>query len=149
MATSTPRAPNIKSICAEVVAAFPKITHVYGYNSVPDHNNKRCLDLMVYNSEWSSARNLPKAKQVELGNDISRYLWESRVRLGLDLIIFNRKILRTYTQSGGSSPSKVGVWAEYRGSSPHTDHVHAQFKVKARPTITEEKPGMPDYSPDG
>lgn len=106
---------NVKRICAEVVSAAAKanrpVRNVWGYNSEPDHNNKRCIDFMVTDRTR--------------GDWVAGYIWKHRKRLGLDLLIWNRRIRRNYRK--GLIPA--GAWARYTGASSHTDHVHAQFKA--------------------
>lgn len=82
--------------------------NVWGYDSQPDHNNRRCIDYMILNHAG--------------GDFVAEYLWTHRKRLGLELLIWDRRIRRTYAK--GLIP--MGRWARYKGPHPHTDHVHAQ-----------------------
>lgn len=101
---------SMRARCADVVAAV-KVRNVWGFNTTPDHNNGRCLDFMI-------------ETEAE-GDAVAAYLWQHRKRLGLELIIWNRRIRRTYWKYG----IPPGVWAAYRGPSAHTDHNHAQFSA--------------------
>jgi hypothetical protein len=106
---------NVKRICAEVVQAAAEAGHpvrnVWGFASSADHNNRRCIDFMV----TSKAR----------GDWVAKYVWRHRKRLGLDLYIWNRAIIRNYWRDG----LPPGLARSYWGASPHTDHVHVQFKA--------------------
>ncbi len=124
----------VKAKCAEIVAAFPEITHVYGYAAAPsDHKNRKCVDFMVYNDEKPASQNLSRVEQVALGDAIAAYLWANRGRLGLVLVIWNKRILRTYDKRQGGRLYRAGTWAPYNASinpfwtNPHTDHAHAEF----------------------
>lgn len=135
----------VKSKCAEVVALFTLITHVYGYAAAPsDHRNRKCVDYMIMN------KTLTRAQQIALGDAIAAYYWTNRKRLGLVLLIWNKRILRTYgkTQQGKFYPA--GTWAPYNASinpywtNPHTDHVHVEHDGSAYLAPDQgTKPPMP------
>lgn len=97
-------------------AAGYDVQTVWGYNSTPDHNNKRCLDFMVTGSS------IPGSQRVEAGNWIANYVWENRYRLGLNWQIWNRRIRRYQNTS-----RPLAAWYTYSGPSPHTDHVHIEI----------------------
>lgn len=103
----------VKSKCAEVVGEFDAITHVWGGGSNPDHITKRCIDFMI--------------PTLADGQAVAGYVWESRRRLGVRLIIWNRHIIRVYDKPG----IPAGTWARYTGDSPHTDHPHVEFDSSA------------------
>lgn len=105
----------VKRKAAEIIAATgSRVTHVWGASTVPDHNNKRCVDFMV--------------RSIADGNAVADYIWRNRARLGLRLIIWNRRIISTYRSSGGRP---AGVWGRYGGPNPHTDHPHVEFNSAA------------------
>ena len=77
-------------------------------------------------------------------------------RLGIQYVIWNRKIWGAYSADSG--------WRKYTGSNPHTDHVHFSFtwagarkktsfwtgkvgNVAAAPTPTLPRPGTPTTTP--
>lgn len=104
----------VKLKCAEVIAATgDAVTHVWGYNVVPDHDNRRCIDFMVASKA--------------AGDRVASYLWTHRARLGLELIIWYGRIIRTYPKPG----IPAGTWATYTGPNPHRDHPHVQFNAAA------------------
>ena len=103
--------PQAKKICAEVVEKNPgKVRNVWGYHTTPDHNNRRCVDYMIFDKAG--------------GDQIVKYHLDNRQRLLVDLIIWNRRILRSYPKPDITP----WTWAEYRGDDPHTDHPHVQYK---------------------
>lgn len=95
------------------------ITHGWGPNTVPDHNNLRCYDFMVPN--------------IAAGNRVASYLIQNLDRLGINGIIWNRKVFRnggTYT--GGPK----GQWGIYGQPNPHTDHLHVEFNSTPIKNVT-------------
>jgi hypothetical protein len=79
-----------------------------GYHSVG-----QALDVFIYGhaakqrfADWLVANNAEMAR-----------------RLGLTQIIWNHRMWRSYTSSGGSQ----NQWSSYNGSNPHTDHIHISF----------------------
>lgn len=110
---------NVKRTCAEIVARFPKIPNVWGYASFPDHNNHRCVDYMIVNPT------LDRAAQVALGDAIARYHIDNAERLGVNWIIWNRRIYRYQNTNRGHG------WGVYTGPKPHTDHVHVEYDGSA------------------
>jgi hypothetical protein len=103
--------PNVKSICAEVVDANPnQVRNVWGYTTTEDHNNRKCVDYMIYTTAG--------------GDQVAKYHLDNKVRLRVDLMIWNRRIIRSYAKPG----IPAWTWAPYSGKSPHTDHPHVQYK---------------------
>lgn len=112
--------PNIKSTCAEVIEANPNCVRiVWGYADSPDHNNRRCIDDMIVSRA--------------AGDQIAAYLWKHRERLGLNLIIWYRRIIRTYDkfQWQDNKTFRAGTWAPYHGPKDHKDHPHFECMDKA------------------
>lgn len=112
---------NVRPKVDDVLTYFGEdtITHGWGPNTVPDHNNLRCYDFMV--------------PTIEAGNRVATYLISHQERLGINGIIWNRRVFRlggTYT--GGP----YGKWGTYKGSSPHTDHVHVEFNDQPIRNVT-------------
>jgi len=104
--------PQCQQICAEVVHENPgKVRNVHGYHTIPDHNNRRCVDYMIHDQAG--------------GERIANYHLAHRDRLLVDLIIWNRRIIRSYSKPG----IPAWTWVPYTGKSDHTDHNHVQYKV--------------------
>jgi hypothetical protein len=104
----------VKQKCAEIVASFPGITHVYGYHTVPDHNNRRCIDFMV------------PGKSV--GDLVAAYIKEHAGRLGVNGQVWQRRVMGfPHSGDGGAYRGPTGQWRTYSGANPHTDHVHVEF----------------------
>lgn len=104
--------PQCTKICAEVEQNNPgKVRNVWGYNTTPDHNNRRCVDYMIFDKAG--------------GDQVVQYHLDDRSRLLVDLIIWNRRIIRSYDKPG----IPKWTWAPYYGEDPHTDHPHVQYKV--------------------
>lgn len=100
---------SVKQKAAEVVSKFPGITHIWSGGSLPDHNNKRCIDYMI--------------KTIADGNAVANYNWAHRNRLGVRLIIWNGWIIRNYDKPG----IPRGTWSRYTGPNPHRDHPHVEY----------------------
>lgn len=106
--------PQALAICDEVVDNNPgKVRNVWGYGPDPDHVNRRCVDYMIYDEAG--------------GNQVTKYHLDDKVRLLVDLIIWNRRIIRSYDKPG----IPAWTWAKYTGSDPHTSHPHVQYKAGA------------------
>lgn len=121
-------APVKQKAAAIIKATGSRVTHVWGYNTTPDHNNRRCVDFMV--------------RSIADGTAVAAFIWANRVALGVRLIIWNRRIIRTYPKPG----IPAGTWAAYTGESPHRDHPHVEFNdAPLRPLTgtTPAKPGKP------
>ncbi len=101
--------------CAEIIAAFPGITHVYGYAVAPsDHVNRRCIDFMVPNRQ--------------LGDQVAAYIATHAPRLGVNGQIWNRRVMGFPHQPNPPYRGPAGTWRPYTGTgNPHTDHVHVEF----------------------
>lgn len=107
----------VKRKAAEIVAATgSRVTHVWGYNTVPDHSNKRCVDFMV--------------KSIADGNAVADYIIRNAQRLGVTGIIWNRRVMG-FPSNGTSYRGPEGQWRPYGGPSPHTDHPHVEFDSSA------------------
>lgn len=92
-----------------------KVTRAYGYNSTPDHNNRRCVDLMTYSDASMAAW-------------LIDYLKNNNRALGVEGIIFNRRVMG-FPANGPAYRGPSGGWRPYSGPNPHTDHVHVQFNA--------------------
>lgn len=108
----------------------------YGYNSIPDHSNLKCVDFMTTNSKPSGTG---------AGDKLAAYLIEDRTRLGVYLIIWNHRIWRSYAHTDKYGYHAPGTWAPYYGTAnPHTDHVHVQFTSSAvRGEVKASAPAKP------
>lgn len=113
---------------AEVQSRFPAVKVIWG-DGGGEHATGLALDFMVGGDH-------------ALGEKIATYLWDNRIRLGVDWIIWNRRI-RNPKKNGGA-------WRTYTGDNPHTDHPHVKFSTTAytappAPTPTPPKPSPPRY----
>jgi len=141
----------------ELAHQFDLLTHFYGYAGSKDHNNRRCLDCMVldtdgqYLKQKGFAKNLTPTQQKDLGDAVAAYAIANRTRLGVRLIIWNRRIWRNYDNGKGVP---IRTWVKYTGPNPHTDHVHIEFSsdpyvppVPGGPVVTPPK-DLPTYYVD-
>lgn len=94
-----------------------KVTRVYGFNSTPDHNNRRCVDLMTYGNK-------------AMADWLVDFLKDNDDALGVEGIIFNRRVMG-FPENGPAYRGPSASWRSYGGQNPHTDHVHVQFNTKA------------------
>lgn len=102
-----------------------KLSRIWGIGtSGNEHPTGRALDFMI------TGKGLGKAA----GDFIADYLWRNRSRLGVKWIIWYRRIRST-------SPGKPSTWTTYRGSNPHTDHVHVFFGTAAYVPPPAASPG--------
>lgn len=96
------------------------VTRIYGYNTTPDHNNRRCIDFMHYGN-------------TKLRYWLVNYLIKHAKDLGVQGIISNRKCMG-FPSNETDNPTPYwngpeGEWRDYHGPNPHTDHVHVQFNL--------------------
>lgn len=118
--------PTTKAKADDILNAAAKAGHkvprVYGFNTIPDHNNRRCIDFMHYGDtalrEW-----------------LEDYLIKNAKRLGAEGMISNRRVMDLSTDDAYRPP--LFGWRNYTGSNPHTDHVHVQFNTAPLPTIRQ------------
>lgn len=103
-----------------------KITRVFGYNNAltSDHRFKQCVDFMHYGDA---------GMRIWLEN----FLVENSKNLGVMGLISNRRCMGFPSNETHKDDTEVywggpeGQWRNYRGSDPHTDHVHVQFNTVA------------------
>lgn len=108
---------NARGCAKEVLAKFTKVVQIWTYATFPDHNNRRCVDYMI------TIPGVPRDEQVALGNAIAQYHITNRERMGVEYVIWNRRIWRRYANDHGPALT----WTPYYGPSTHTDHVHVQY----------------------
>lgn len=113
-------------VLAAAAAAGRRVTRVYGYNSATtsDHRFRQAIDFMHYGDfamrDW-----------------LVSYLIKNAGALGIMGIISNRRCMGFPENERNPADCEVtwlgpsGVWRTYRGSDPHTDHVHVQFNTNA------------------
>lgn len=123
--------PVVKAKAADVIAATgTACTHVWGYASTPDHNNKRCVDFMV-------------ADRAD-GDTVAEYVIANAKRLGVHGLIWDHRCMGFPHVEDPPWRGPYGEWRDYTGPSPHTDHVHVEFDgepivgVEAAVTVTPE-----------
>lgn len=109
---------------------------VWGWGPNPEHNNARCLDVMVtVGSGWFGG---DRRLATLIGDWVVEYVWARREAWGLRHIIWRQRIISTVTQPG--------VWRQMadRGSLTlnHYDHPHINFASDAFATHT-----LPDPAP--
>jgi hypothetical protein len=92
--------------------------NIGGTNKKSDHAFGLALDFMG-------------AKQ-----DVADYLVQNAQRMGVDYVIYNRRIWSAERADEG--------WRPYSGASPHTDHVHASFLAEGADWMppSESNPSM-------
>jgi hypothetical protein len=105
---------NARHVIEEVLDHFPAIKVIWTYATFPDHSNCRCCDYMV------TSLGLTRDEEVKLGDAIAAYLIKNADRIGLNWLIWNRRIYRHQNTDKGHG------WADYTGPKPHTDHVHME-----------------------
>lgn len=109
---------------------FPAVQQIWTYAAFPDHNNGRCCDYMI------TIEGMPRTDQVALGDAIADWHIRHADELGVNWIIWNRRIYRHANTNKGHG------WAVYTGPKSHTDHVHVEYDGTP-PTLT----GAPPYLP--
>ena len=112
---------------------------VWGAGPNPEHNNLRCIDVMItIDGEWLGGS---KAKAWEIGDFVADLVWTNRAAWGLRHILWRRRIRSTVV-----SP---GAWRDLadRGSvtQNHEDHPHINFLSDAfTPPATTAPPVQED-----
>ena len=124
--------PSVNELRLDLAFFFPELTHFYGYAAKPDHNTRRCLDAMVYDSSkkyvaQQGRNNLGYNDRIALGNRVLAFLRENAKHYGLNGVIWNRKV---YGFPHDDAPFGRNF---YRGPynvarnytiSAHDDHLH-------------------------
>lgn len=100
-----------RRIVRDLIAEGVPVSHVYGYVPWPDHNNRRCVDLM-----------LPTVAGVDW---VAAYLVRHSKVLRVRYIIANRRQWRSYPKGFRRARS----WAPYSLRNKHRDHVHVEFSA--------------------
>lgn len=72
---------------------------------------------------WDAACNANSQAGLVLGNQVAGELVRLHQQLGVQRIIWNRRITDV--------PNGMGKWRAYHGTSPHTDHLHIELCWKA------------------
>lgn len=117
----------VKPVVAEVATRYGPLYYVWGKSSGTsgEHPLGRALDFSILDrgsgpqNTWVSR---PGPARIALGDAIAAYLEVNHRRLNVWYIIWNRRM-----RSWNPSSYAYGRWTTYRGSNPHTDHVHASF----------------------
>lgn len=94
-----------------------EVIRVYGWASTPDHNNGCCIDFMHYGN-------------AAIRDFLINYLIENNKSLGVAGIIADRRVMG-FPSNDTMYRGPEGVWRNYTGPNPHTDHVHVQFNKAA------------------
>lgn len=94
-------------------------SYLWGYGPNPEHNNRRCLDVMCYRHDGTSGIDR------RVGDETVRFLWDNAALFGVKHLIWRQRIISTQTQAG--------VWramatrANGDPTANHYDHVHVNF----------------------
>lgn len=130
-----PVKPWVEPVVAEICTTR-RIYFVWGKSSGTsgEHPLGRALDFSVL--EYGNGVPNPGPARPALGDEISTYLWRHRARLNVWYIIWSRRIISTNPNSYA-----YNRWTTYRGSNPHTDHVHVSFEASG--TYTPPEDDMP------
>lgn len=91
---------------------------LWGYGPNPEHNNRRCLDIMCYRVDGGTGIDR------RVGDVAVRFLWDHASAFGLRHLIWRQRVISTQVQPGvwrGMATRPGGVTAN------HYDHVHVNF----------------------
>lgn len=114
-----------------------RLTIIYGSTTWPDHNNRRCSDLMVSDAKnQATGATLTRDQQNDLGDYIAAYLKDNAVRLGVNGLIWNHRCMGFPHAPNPPWHGPYGQWRTYEpgekpGGNPHTDHVHLEVDTSA------------------
>jgi hypothetical protein len=128
LAISSHMHDNARKVTVEILKKFPKVVQIWTYATFPDHSNGRCTDYMI------TIKGMTRDDQVKLGNAIANYAIKNAKRIGLNWLIWNRRIYRYQNTDKGHG------WAAYHGPKPHTDHVHIEVMDKKYEAPPAPKP---------
>lgn len=121
-------ANEVGDACLKALGRQPK--QLWGYGPNPEHNNRRCIDFMVYGDK-------------EMGDWISGYIWKHRSRLGLLHLIWYQRIISVARASEGwRSMSDRGD-----ATQNHRDHPHVNFQNLNSYTAPDGSAGDSDTPP--
>lgn len=106
----------------EVFWTIAKVAFLWGRSNGTSGEHPKGLALDFSVLEYGGGANNPGPARMWMGNKIANWQWANRKRTGAWYIIWNRKII-------SSNPSSYAYnrWVDYRGSNPHTDHVHVSY----------------------
>lgn len=133
-----------------ITAYWPQVKSVGGYscrriagtNTMSVHGTGRALDIML---PIDSTQPYEASADNELGDPLANWLLEHADELGIQLIIWDRKIW-----SSGRSPGERLY--NYGGVHPHHDHIHMELNPEAAALGTpwfKGPMGPPDLGPCG
>lgn len=110
-------------LCAEEEFwTVAKIAFLWGRSSGSSGEHPKGLALDFSVLEYGGGVSNPGPARYWMGNKIANWLWANRARLGVWYVIWNRRIISSNRHSYA-----YNRWVEYRGSNPHTDHVHVSY----------------------
>lgn len=146
---------SVNELRLDLAFFFPELTHFYGYASGPDHNSRRCLDAMVYDSSdkyvgQQGRKNLPYSQRIALGNRVLAFLKANAKHYGLNGVIWNREV---YGFPHDDAPfgrnhfrGPYGVARKYTQSA-HDDHLHIDQDGRTFKPLRElATPHLPKYT---
>jgi hypothetical protein len=124
--TCSPRAkPGVVDLSRRVLRAFPStrslgIVRGCSVGGRSEHKEGRAWDWGGLNAKKKADRlRVQKFKSWLLKKDRHGNRWSRARRLGIQYVIWNKRIWGSYAASSG--------WRRYTGANPHTDHVHISF----------------------
>lgn len=125
---------NVVTCIHLALAKFPQVRQIWTYAGFPDHNDCRCCDYMI------TIEGIAREQQVELGDEIKAWHIAHADDLGVNYIIWNRRIWRRV--GNGHGPARQST--AYYGPKPHTDHVHVEYDNR-KPTAPGPVKYLPPY----
>jgi len=126
--TCNPRAkPGVVAFGNLLAATWPKrstvgISRACSVGGTSEHKEGRALDWMVSAGDAADRRKVDNMMEWLLATDRHGNAYAKARRLGIQYMIWNRRIWRAYSADSG--------WQPYTGSVPHTDHVHFSFSCR-------------------
>lgn len=115
-------------LTAEEFQFFHPVDFLWGRSSGTSGEHPLGLALDHSGLEYGNGVNDPGPMRRQLCIDIADRMWRNRRRLGVWYVIWDRKISSTNRNSYAfNSSDDFWAGADYRGSNPHTDHVHTSF----------------------
>lgn len=124
--------PHTLAVFEELAAKY-EIHFAWGIGATGDHKAGKALDLMAY--ERGTGPSHPGPIRKGWTSTVANYVWDNRVRLGVDYVIHDQVIISNNPKGYAWAGPAGSTWHKYPGDS-HANHVHVSF---------EEKP--PAYKP--
>lgn len=110
--------PGTVALSTAVQSQYPGIGSLGVYNCRPSSGGGG-LSTHGEGRGWDAACNATSQAGLVLGNKLAGDLVQHYRQLGVQRIIWNRRVTDV--------PGGMGSWRAYHGSSPHTDHLHIEL----------------------